>query len=96
MSTNTHQPCTFFMLPTYKATLKGNRLEWIGEEPRRKDAVPVYVTLLEEQTAQRAQGDQMAEALNQLAEAGGLATISDPEAWQREQRQDRALPGRSQ
>ena len=95
IKTNTHQPSTPFMLPTYKATLKGNRLEWIGEQPRRKEAVPVHVTVLEEQTSHRAQGDQMAEALNQLAEAGGLSTISDPEAWQREQRQDRALPGRS-
>lgn len=84
------------MLPTYKATLKGNHLEWIGEEPHRKEAVPVHVTVLEEQTPHRAQGDQMAEALNQLAAAGGLTTISDPEAWQREQRQDRVLPERSQ
>ena len=84
------------MLPTYKATLRGNRLEWIGEEPHRKEAVPVHVTLLEEQRPHPGQGDQMAEALSQLAEAGGLTTISDPETWQQEQRQDRSLPGRSQ
>jgi hypothetical protein len=36
----------------------------------------------------------MAAALQALAEAGGLSEIPDPLRWQREQRQDRALPGR--
>jgi thioredoxin-like negative regulator of GroEL len=33
-------------------------------------------------------------ALNRIAARGGIAGISDPMAWQREQRADRSLPGR--
>jgi hypothetical protein len=42
-------------------------------------------------TAQR--GAKMAAALEQLAKAGSNS-ISDPSAWQREQRAHRDLPGR--
>lgn len=33
-------------------------------------------------------------ALSRIAARGGIAGISDPLAWQREQRADRPLPGR--
>ncbi|HBJ86800.1 MAG TPA: hypothetical protein DDZ88_23675 [Verrucomicrobiales bacterium] len=33
-------------------------------------------------------------ALNRIAARGGIAGIGDAEAWQREQRTDRPLPGR--
>jgi hypothetical protein len=33
-------------------------------------------------------------ALEELARAGGIASIPDPAAWQREIREDRPLPGR--
>lgn len=33
-------------------------------------------------------------ALDRIAARGGIAGISDPAAWQREQRADRPLPGR--
>lgn len=36
----------------------------------------------------------MAAVLSQLAAAGGIRSIPDPLAWQREIRQDRPLPGR--
>jgi hypothetical protein len=36
----------------------------------------------------------MAEALEKLAAANSMAEIADPVEWQREQRQDRNLPGR--
>ena len=39
-------------------------------------------------------GQQIADILQEIADSGGLG-ISDPVAWQREIRQDRALPFRS-
>jgi hypothetical protein len=36
----------------------------------------------------------MAAALEQLAALGGLSAIADPLEWEREQREDRELPGR--
>ncbi|MGB8167359.1 MAG: hypothetical protein WCF18_07690 [Chthoniobacteraceae bacterium] len=35
-------------------------------------------------------------ALRRLAARGGIGSISDPVAWQREQRKDRPLPGREE
>jgi len=40
------------------------------------------------------QRKQLAEALEQLALLNPFSDITDPVAWQREQRQDRPLPGR--
>ncbi|HLX61346.1 MAG TPA: hypothetical protein VKX17_08705 [Planctomycetota bacterium] len=37
----------------------------------------------------------MAEALERIAARGGVASIPDPVAWQREQRKDRPLAGRN-
>lgn len=40
------------MLQTYKATLNGNQLEWIGEVPdevKNHEAVSVMVTILDEE-----------------------------------------------
>lgn len=41
------------MLQTYKATLNGNQLEWSGEIPeeaKKREAVSVIVTILDEET----------------------------------------------
>ncbi len=38
---------------------------------------------------------RLAEALEQAAALNFFVDITDPVAWQREQRQDRPLPGRS-
>ncbi len=41
------------MLETYKATIKGNQLEWNGEVPeelKNKDNISVYVTILDEES----------------------------------------------
>ncbi len=38
--------------------------------------------------------DQGMAALKRIAARGGIAGITDPAAWQREQRADRPLPGR--
>lgn len=89
------------MLQTYKAILRGNRLEWRGDGPEHIDeeqAVEVYVTILKEAaTASEIsdQGKRMSAALETLAGINALSDISDPSAWQREQRQDRPLPDRN-
>ncbi len=88
------------MLTTYKATLKGNRLEWNEDIPKQitpEKAIAVYVTILDEpvdQTAEVAQGERMAAALKQLATMDSLKELNNPVAWQREIRQDRNLPDR--
>ena len=83
------------MLRTYKAILRGDRIEWIDGPPAPVRPTPVHITLLEDETAEPVEqrGREMARALEALAQAGGLSTISNPVAWQRELRQDRALPG---
>jgi hypothetical protein len=87
------------MLQTYKATLQGNQLHWSGDSPKQLESGPieVLVTVLTEsetETERATRGKRMAEALEKLAESKTVADISDPVMWQREQRQDRDLPGR--
>ncbi len=90
------------MLQTYKAVLRGNFLEWIGDAPVQiedESGVTVEVTILGDaaaESARREQGLRMAEALEKLAEINALADITDPVAWQREVREDRPLPGRDE
>lgn len=89
------------MLPTYKAILRGDHLEWQGDRPEPSAIGPeveVHVTLLRspappESEAER--GRKMREALERIAARGTLAAlIPDPVAWQREIRKDRPLLGR--
>lgn len=83
------------MLPTYKATLKGDRLEWSGEPPKHLSGerpVKVYITILEEpaiSSLEASNGEQMAAALEQLAAVGGVADIAEPLEWERETRRER-------
>lgn len=82
------------MLRTYKALLRGDRVEWIGPPPEPTRATPVHITLLDESPQPIAsRGAEMGRILESLAQGGGLAGI-DPVHWQREVRQDRTLPGR--
>jgi hypothetical protein len=86
---------------TYKAVLKGNHLEWLEDPPTNLDSdqpVTVKVSIMEESrslTQGVTQGQKMADALEKLAALNALPDITDPEAWQRETRQDRTLPGRN-
>ncbi len=86
------------MLPTYKAVLSGDRLEWdddVPEQVRTEQRVPVFVTIIgdaDRSDVQRAEA--MADALQRLAVRGG-PSIADAAQWQREQREDRPLPGRA-
>jgi len=86
-------------METYRAILKGNRLEWIESEPTDLEAEqPVEVTILDTPNDLDAttQGQRMAKALEQLAASNAFADIKDPVAWQREIRKDRPLPGRDE
>lgn len=83
------------MARTYKAILRGDRVEWIDPPPKCQEGTPVHITLLEEAAAMSdARSRAMAEALEALARAGGLSSIPDPSTWQRDIRQDRSLPQR--
>lgn len=88
------------MLHTFKATLKGNSLEWeeeVGRLLSRDYPVQVLVTILEGELLVETQGrgQQMAEVLENLAQAQAFTGI-DPVTWQQDVRQDRKLPGRFQ
>lgn len=88
-------------MTTYKAILRDNQLEWTEHTPARvlrEQAVIVYVTIPEEALStalSKQQGQNMAAALEQIAASVALPDITDPVAWQREIRQDRNLPDRS-
>ncbi len=88
------------MLTTYKAKLKGERIEWVDEVPPLDPhhGADVLVTVLQgngHTSLDRAErGKRMKAALDKLAAAGGVSSIPDPVAWQREIRKDRPLPGR--
>ena len=83
---------------TYRALLRGDHLEWLGEAPECQTDVPlsVHVTVVEPGPVAEAHahGPAMAAILEKLAARSTFAAIPDPVRWQRELRQDRALPGR--
>ena len=79
------------MMRTYKAKLTGNQLEWTEDTPSlvpERDAEVFVIFLQNNDRARRVA------ALESLAAMGGIKSIPDPSAWQREIRQDRPLPGR--
>lgn len=85
---------------TYKAILRGNRLEWSESAPKRiaiQEPVAVYITVLDEQVVpeeKTVQGQKMAAALEALGQLTSVR-IDDPVAWEKEQRQKRELPQRN-
>ncbi len=88
------------MRDTYRAVLHGNRLEWRDEEPAALPSdreVEVVVTILDHPDSlatSRARGIAMAAPLEQLAAAGGPKSFGDAAEWERDTRQERALPYR--
>ena len=84
------------MARTYKAILRGDKIEWLDVPPSPAQSTPVQITLLEDEATESSErrGREMARALEALAKAGGLSNVSDPAEWQRELRRDRSLPGR--
>jgi len=84
-------------MQTYRAILKGDRLEWTNAAPTDLNAEqPVEVTIVSSPTDSDvvARGRRMVEILEKLAAMNAFSEISDPVEWQREIRKDRPLPGR--
>ena len=83
---------------SYRALLRGDRLEWLGEAPESQTDAPlsVQVSIIEPEpiSEEHTRGLAMAALLEKLAKRGTFSAISEPIQWQRELRQDRALPGR--
>ena len=88
------------MLNTYKAKLKGDHIEWAESPPPALNGgtTDVLVTVLGSQEADTADKAELRRrrvaALERIAARGGIKSIPDPIAWQREMREDRPLPGR--
>lgn len=88
------------MLNTYKAKLKGDHIEWVDEVPPSLNGgtTDVLVTIMPPGQRPHDEKAEMrrrrVEALERIAERGGIKSIPDPVAWQREMREDRPLPGR--
>jgi hypothetical protein len=88
------------MLHTYKAILRGNRIEWSDAPPADlapEHPVAVHVTILDEahQAPESSQlRHQMAAILEQLAQIHAFTDLADPAAWERDIRSDRILPER--
>lgn len=83
------------MPETYRAILRGDRLEWTDTGPvDLNPEQPVEVIILDEPDQMANRGKRMAEALEKLAATDAFSEISDPSEWQREIRKDRPLPGR--
>jgi hypothetical protein len=82
------------MNTTYSGVLHGERIAWDSDAPP-PEPVRVLVTILGAVSPAAERGARMASALGKLADAGG-PDIRDPQAWQREERTDRALPGREE
>lgn len=86
------------MQPSYRAVLRGDRVEWIDPPPSLEGDTEVLITLLqpESEDERRARGRRAVAALQELARTGAFDEIEDPVAWQREIRRDRPLPGREE
>jgi hypothetical protein len=86
------------MLSTYKAVLTNNQLQWLDEVPAQLNhlTVFVYVTVLQPPVVNKPElpGQPMVAILQKIADQGGPG-IDDPVTWQRDMRQDRSLPGRT-
>jgi hypothetical protein len=83
---------------TYRAVLRGDRVNWIDPPPRLEGDTEVVITFVEvvPEAVLRARRKSAVAALAELAAAGGIASIPDPVAWQREIRKDRPLPSREE
>lgn len=87
------------MPATYDAILRDNQLEWSAAPPAIAPgaAVHVQVTVVGQDAAMQTDEERQSQvlaALERIAARGGIESISDPAAWQREIRTDRDLPGR--
>ena len=86
------------MSRSYDAVLCGNCLEWKGSSPSLDQPLAVKVIVPDEDDAAvvEERRRQALAALEEIASRGGIRSIPDPMAWQRETRKDRPLPGRDE
>lgn len=68
-------------------------IEALPESVTLEEAFERLYTAFKMKQAQT-QGQRMAAILEELAQSGGGRELSDAARWEREQRQDRSLPGR--
>ena len=84
------------MARSYKTILNGDRVEWIDGPPETNERTLAHIIVLEKtqrpppQTGAKTAG----ELLRTLADMGAFSGITDPVAWQHEQRKGRPLPHR--
>lgn len=84
------------MSHSYRAILRGDRLEWLEASPGSEGPLNVDV-IVQEQAAigsARSDGGRMAAALEEVAASPVYRKREDPVRWQRIIREDRPLPGR--
>ncbi len=83
------------MQTEYKAKLKDGHVEWgVVRPPASLNGSDLVVTVAKPALPKGERGRRMAEALRKIAASGGIKSIPDPVAWQREIRKDRKLPFR--
>ncbi|MGB3199469.1 MAG: hypothetical protein WBA99_01115 [Nodosilinea sp.] len=82
------------MTQTYRALLKNDQITWLGDRPNLGEAEEVDIVVVRSSSAQSSgeRQQKVATLLGQLAAVQPFKDIYDPVVWQREQRQDRALP----
>ena len=79
---------------TYKAILRGDRVEWLDGKPNPQAPVEVEISVREDepQITAKERRAKAAAALRKIAKMGGTG-IEDPVAWQREQRKNWSSTG---
>ena len=84
------------MSQSYRAILRGDRLEWLEASPGPDGPLNVDVIVQEHAAVGcvRSDGSRMAAALEELAASPVYGKREDPARWQRMVREDRPLPGR--
>jgi hypothetical protein len=84
------------MSHSFRAILRGDRLEWLEAAPAADRPLPVDVIVQDAPAlgSARSDGAGMAQALEELAATPVYRRMSDPVKWQRMVREDRPLPGR--
>lgn len=84
-------------MKTYRAIITGERLTWLGDRPPADRPIAALIETDEAVDASaQDDGQSVAEAIRQIVQAtGGVTSIDDPMRWQREQRAERVLPGRT-
>ena len=81
------------MTKTYEAILQGDQIEWSEVRSPQTDTSQKSVTVMEEEL-NTSPGEALFAILNRLAATDVYKLYGDPLEWQREQREDRPLPGR--